>query len=491
MKKRIILIISVLIILAVILIIKINPKKEYHLKEKDILAIMVYDETTETYVPSSTFPVGAYDIDFDSSYCKNGSTIKSYTRSTRTVTITMSTADECYVYFVPGEPTGVDTIAALAGTTGTDGSGNAWGVVNDHGIRYVGQNPSNWVWFNCSDLTNQNTSTCERWRIIGVFNETYDTNNDGIPDTEGNLIKIIRNDRLGDYYWDYKLTGVGSSTSDYGSNDWSDSQLMMMLNPPEFINSGYVNENDASPVHSNTIDGEGYVLSDQQTPIRIYQNMGSYFNSGLTAYIPASTSTSGWSSTTEPNTSTFKKMNAASQAMIATTKWYLTGYSSNAITASAFYDYVRNTNGTGAVYNANRPKIWYGKVGLMYPSDYGYATSGNDSVNGYDRASCLSATLNAWGSGSYPTYCAYNSWLLYVGVTGNTTGTNGRTTSLWTITQNSSSAYHVFMVSANGFVGSYFANNELGIRPVLYLETSVKITGGNGSYNSPYTLSMN
>ena len=39
----------------------------------------------------------------------------------------------------------------------------------DNNIRYIGANPNNYVYFNCSDYNNQSDSTCEKWRIIGVF----------------------------------------------------------------------------------------------------------------------------------------------------------------------------------------------------------------------------------------------------------------------------------------------------------------------------------
>ena len=35
--------------------------------------------------------------------------------------------------------------------------------------RYIGDDPNNYVYFNCDDMTNQNSETCEIWRIIGVF----------------------------------------------------------------------------------------------------------------------------------------------------------------------------------------------------------------------------------------------------------------------------------------------------------------------------------
>ena len=48
----------------------------------------------------------------------------------------------------------------LGGTTSDLDGGN---------IRYYGVSPNNYVYFNCSDYSNQTSDTCEIWRIIGVF----------------------------------------------------------------------------------------------------------------------------------------------------------------------------------------------------------------------------------------------------------------------------------------------------------------------------------
>ena len=76
-------------------------------------------------------------------------------------------------------------------------------------------------------------------------------------------------DTIGTFAWDYKENGVGTSTSNHesqGSNDWSDSQLMMMLNPTDYLKSGY------------TIDNN--IVKDSKGQA-IYQNMGSYYNGTL------------------------------------------------------------------------------------------------------------------------------------------------------------------------------------------------------------------
>ena len=54
-------------------------------------------------------------------------------------------------------------------------------------IRYYGASPNNYIYFNCSDYSNQSSSTCETWRIIGVF--------DG-------KVKLIRNENIGTMEYD-------------------------------------------------------------------------------------------------------------------------------------------------------------------------------------------------------------------------------------------------------------------------------------------------
>jgi hypothetical protein len=82
-------------------------------------------------------------------------------------------------------------------------------------IRYYGASPNNYIYFNCSNYSNQSSSTCETWRIIGVF--------DG-------KIKLIRNESIGEYSWDNKNVSTGAE-NDYGKNDWTDARLMKLLNP--------------------------------------------------------------------------------------------------------------------------------------------------------------------------------------------------------------------------------------------------------------------
>ena len=157
--------------------------------------------------------------------------------------------------------------------------------------------------------------------------------------------------------------------------------------------------------------------------------------------------------------------------MIATVTWKLGGSSTyNDVTPSMFYERERGTT----VYSG-RPTTWSGKVALMYPSDYGYATSGGSTTN---RDACLAKELYNWDSSSFSD-CKNNDWLY------------DSSTIQWTLTPRSSSSYYVFSVSNAGYV--YYTGNALnsrGVRPSVYLTSNVKILGGDGTSNSPYTLEV-
>ena len=94
-------------------------------------------------------------------------------------------------------------------------------------IRYYGASPNNYIYFNCSDYSNQSSSTCETWRIIGVF--------DG-------KVKLIRNESIGAYSWDNKER----------DSTWETASLMKLLNP------GYESETVGGSLYYNSGSGNCY-----------------------------------------------------------------------------------------------------------------------------------------------------------------------------------------------------------------------------------------
>ena len=351
---------------------------------------------------------------------------------------------KCSVFFIVKPVSVIEKITTLATTDTTNFATDD----PDNNIRYIGANPNNYVYFNCSDYNNQSDSTCEKWRIIGVFKNM--TKSDGKKE---DLVKIVKDDSLGNISWDYKKNGVGTSTSDYGSNDWTDSQLMMMLNPTNYLKSGY------------TIDNN--IVKDSKGQA-IYQNMGSYYNgtSGCDPYDVASGD--NFKCYSIDFTSTGLK-NDLTRNAIESVVWNLGGLSSSSNTTSAFYSAERRTN----VYSGHAT-TWTGKVALMYPSDYGYATSGNSTT---DRTTCLAKKIFSWNSASD----CYNNDYLYKS-----------SYHQWTLTPYSSYANGVFHVNTFGYV-TYDNVRATGyfVRPVVFLKSNISITDvGIGTAESPFQLKV-
>ena len=205
-------------------------------------------------------------------------------------------------------------------------------------IRYYGANPNNYIYFNCSDYSNQSSSTCETWRIIGVF--------DG-------KVKIIRGSRIGSYSWDSSASDVNSGK---GVNEWSQADLMKLLN------SGYDSESVGGSLYWNA-------------------KRGTCFSGQNNATISCDFTSTGLK-------------NVATRNMIAETTYYTRGHDdSNSIFVDAMYDKERVS---GTVYDSTRTTTWTGKVAIPYPSDYGYAADLSlcqKQLGSYNDATC---TANNW-----------------------------------------------------------------------------------------------
>ncbi len=254
---------------------------------------------------------------------------------------------------------------------------------NDN-IRYYGAEPNNYVYYNCTDINNQTSDTCELWRIMGIV--------DG-------KVKIIKDEALTPVTTDNGVT-IGTSSGFYWNyvqqsgknrNNWEDSTLQTYLN-------------------------------------------GTYYNS----------------------------INSTYRNMISEETYYLGGATSSnnkTLTASGYYNAERDSS---QVYSGN-PASTTQHIGLMYPSDYGYAAG----------SSCLSTALYRYSSS-----CKISDYLF-----------SGKTE--WLQAPNASNSNRAASLDSTGYVRGYGYNVyglSIAVRPVLYLNSSVQITGGEGTESSPFTL---
>ena len=110
----------------------------------------------------------------------------------------------------------------------------------------------------------------------------------------------------------------------------------------------------------------------------------------------------------------------------------------------------------------------------MYPSDYGYATSGGTTK---DRAACLAKELCNWDSSDFSD-CKGNDYLY------------NSSLFQWTLAPPSANAGFVFLVSSSGYVYSSSANRASAVRPALFLKSSILLDKGTGESSNPYTLKI-
>ena len=144
------------------------------------------------------------------------------------------------------------------------------------------------------------------------------------------------------------------------------------------------------------------------------------------------------------------------KSYITTSRYYLGGYNNSNIKTTAMYGYERGTNRY-----ANRPLYWDGMVGLMYPSDFGYA-AGNICATG----------TNLY---EYDGECYKNDWL-------------HNSKDQWLMTPSPIGSEGVFAFTSGGTILGYPCDSVLSVRPTFYLKSSVSITGGTGEENNPYIV---
>lgn len=289
--------------------------------------------------------------------------------------------------------------------------------------RYAGSNPNNYVTFN---------DEVAGWRIIGLVNTP-----------EGQRIKLIRNESIGQFPLDSSTTDINNG---FGTNEWSTTKIKELLNE--------------GPYYARSI-GSCYYHPNNEERSCDYTGIGLMEESKI--MMDTITWNTGANSTTQ--------------------------YMTNGSLARNFYSYERSNNkeklctanteteeslGYYCNDNIDRTSSWQGQVGLMYPSDYGYATSGGSTIS---RDTCLNKGLDSWNNDE----CRNNNWLY-----------KADSYIQWTMTPFRSIDYSnwAFSIGEDGNLTTNPSNNQNEVRPTIYLKSEVKIISGIGTKESPYIFSL-
>ena len=283
------------------------------------------------------------------------------------------------------------------------------GTTKYHDYRYVGANVNNWVSFN-NDL----------YRIIGVFDE----NSHGV--TGEYLVKLIMANPIGSYSWGIYNTSNTSGTYSNYKNDWMGKATGIKANLNVLLNEYFINKTNTSSTYGHCSNWTYFSYNTNDRTNDCTDIVGYGIDPKYSGYIENATWYLYGSGTSQ------SKQN-----------WYLCERGGNSCTTSG-----PNTGDASVT----------SKMGLMYLSDYLYASGHYSSTNTTDQAN------NNYGN---------KNWL-YKGYE-------------WTQTPQASGASNVWYVA-----DSYAVDNLAFIpakwRPSLYLKSDVKISGGYGTYNNPYIL---
>jgi len=176
------------------------------------------------------------------------------------------------------------------------------------------------------------------------------------------------------------------------------------------------------------------------------------------------------------NDTYYKTFLENSKNLIGQAKYYLGGYGdtsgiSNAETPMNFYNYerkIQNTQNNEFYYGNTRSNNWIGIIGLIYVSDYGYASINCETkwIRSSDNAENDLRSCNS------------TNWLY------------NYLSREWLIVPTSNTSSDVFSVSNGEIVSFKYNYSTPTVRPTLYLLSNVKITGGSGTSTDPYTLGL-
>ena len=282
------------------------------------------------------------------------------------------------------------------------------GTTKYHDYRYVGADPNNYVWFN-NDM----------YQIIGVFDE----NSHGKSGQY--LVKLIMANPLGVFTWGIYNSSNTSGTYSSFANDWTGTTTGIKANLNVLFNEYFLNSTNTSST---------YGACSNWTYFESNTNYRTNDCSDIVGY----------------------GIDSSALNFVETTTWYLYGSGTDQ-SKQNWYLCERGGNSCTSANSGAYSTTTDAKIGLMYLSDYLYASS-------YYTSSDTSQPKSFSGN---------NNWL-YKG-------------DEWTLTPNVSNTKYVRNVSLGGvsMTRTYITNLA---RPSFYLKSTVSISGGDGTFANPYII---
>ena len=415
-KKRLVASFIGVIILVLVVILQYQPSNNFVLKSENNMVVsenmltMMYETEADSgeYQVSSdiTWPQDGYVFNESLSSCENGSTL-SWDDGNKRVLMQANTSDKCYVYF-DKEPDILYLADYVISNVYT-------GVDGENGLYYhdgVGS------YTNASEEAGDNS-----YRYAGTNPNNYVC--------FGSDEETCPNDNL------YRIIGVFNDTGEY---------------QVKLIKYDYA---------TSTLLGTDGAYNSSTT------SLGDYYNgSQSTLYLYFWNNDTGrniWSesnlNTINLNTNYLNNIGSTWASKIAEHTWQVGGnMPSNIYSVSVKSTY------TNEIISPLDATTFSGKVGLMYASDYGYASSpDNWSTNLSDYANDTNRNNN-W------MFMGFNEWIISPSPDGHIPN------------------YSYFILSEGNISRIRVHYEVYAIRPTFYLNSDVAYISGDGSQSNPYRI---
>ena len=480
MNKKIKIGLFVFIFIGVIVLNITYKNKTIKTNRKSNLAIMIKGESGE-YVSSNEIPKGNYVLNEEKTVCENGGKVVSYNNSTGQIGFSFLGSDRCSLYFDKI----IDTQKPIISNLNVNDTTVTAVLTDDKGLSSYGISssntvePTNWTSINGTSYNFSTTITTEGTYYLWVkdtFGNVAKKEFTITPGTSFNNLMIANNTNI---FNENGLRYEGADPNNYICLD-SNKEGACSSSALLFRIIGLFDE-------EYSLDGTSSAGTKKLLKILDTNNYGG-------------TSGKKWNSEVENNWSTASlktelngtyltvllgtsNVNSKLSGGITITKWHLGGgYGDNnygVMTAQKWYEVERppySTSGNAQNIYSGNPEYVYEKIGLMYPSDYGYATTGENTTN---KSSCRTLTLGNWGD------CGKNNWIFNSGISNK---------SEWVISPFNSSITAMRIniggsLGAGGTLDDWVVVYEYSVRPTFYLDSSIlKIVGGTGTSTDPYHI---
>ena len=321
------------------------------------------------------------------------------------------------------------------------------------------------LWLDFGDLEDEAKEALVGQKIFLALKINGIQNVNKVPTGADTLIKLTDNK---DNSGLYTITHAKDSTLQIGTTEDITEYRYRGASPKNYVT--FNNEVWRILGVFPTDDGNGNI--ENRIKIIKNQSIGNY--QWNTTQVASTSSYNNWTGATLMkylnNTYANSLISSSSYDMIDDVKYYLGGFNAGNPTIQDMYSYERKTKNTKSneFYYGTNPNSWVGKLGLMYASDYGYASANCETKALYNSSS--SNDLRA---------CNTTNWLYNIKV------------NEWVMPQLGSNIGYVFYIYNLGYMANNGANSyTYATRPVLYLKPEVQIESGDGTSTNPYKLSL-